>query len=370
MADLFGVQSGPTLLAPLLMDWGVGPAPALIIRFVLMRRPIGDGWALVVVALFGALHYALLTAFGGESQSYDALVLIAIVSYLILTAGKKSRAPVADQSKSTRPKAAASGPAAATRTVLDKKKDDPAITASPGAPAVPPVRLKPAKPEALEPQESGPSDSEEEAELHRYDIAWRELETGKTHRGLWGRAFEKAEGNENKTKIQYLKDRTEYLKKVEQRQGEQRRVQKLREREIQKQKERERFEQSARLNKETLRHREEQQYLKRLEQISSERSETVTMLKQGINRPDKWNEFKLTSAAQFGSDDNVLALLAAGANPVLKDNFGHTARDYAKQKGRSEIAQHLEIAERLWRRNSSSPPAPPPASDQEIKSRP
>jgi len=367
MPDLFGEQSGLTLLAPFLIDWLVGLTPPLLIRFVLMRRPIGIGWALVVAALFGILHYALVTAFGGESKTYDTLVLIAIVSLLILTAGKKDYAPVVDQSKKSRPKAASSEATASIQNVRDKKKESAPNSTLPRAPAEPVAKHKPAKLELPQPQGSSLSASEEEAELHRYEIAWRELETGETHRGLWGRAFVKAEGDEKKTKIQYLKERTDFLKKVEQRQEEQRRAQKLRERQIQEQMERERFERMARLNQETLRQNEEHQHRHLLKRISLEQSETVNMLREGINKPDKWNEFKLTNAAQFGSDENVLALLAAGANPLLRDNFGHTARDYAKQKGRTEIAQHLAIAERIWKQKSLSTPGPRPISEQGIE---
>lgn len=367
MPDLFGQQWGLTLLGPSLITWGVGLTPPLLIRFILIRRPIGGGWALVVAALFWGLHYALSDAFGGERPMYEALILIAVVSYLILTAGRGGRAAVSNQGKPARPKPASSDSVGATQHVLSKSHDTPPGGAPPKTPVVPVAKPKPAKLEAPRQKESGPSATEEEAELHRYDIAWRELETGKTHRGIWGLAFVKAEGNEKKTRIQYLKERVDFLKKVEQRQEEQRRIQKLREQEIQKQKERERFEQMARLNKETLRHKEEHQYRDLLDRISQEKSETVNMLRAGINQPDKWDEYKLTTAAQFGSDENVLALLAAGANPLLKDNFGHTARDYAKEKGRTEIAQQLAIAERLWKQKSLSPPAQRPVPDEEIK---
>lgn len=375
MPDLFGQQWGLTLLGPALITWGVGLAPALLIRFILVRRPIGDGWALVVAALFLGLHYALADAFGGERPTYETLVLIAIVSYLLLTLGKRDRAPVIEQTRTAPPKTVASKAAAATqdaveKRAVEKKTETAARNPAPTAPAVPAAKPKPAKLEAPKPKESTPSAVEEEAKLRRYDTAWRELESGKTHRGVWGRAFEKVGGDEQKARVQYLKDRTEYLERVEQRQEEQRSAQKIREREIQKQKERERFEQLAMLNKETLLQREEQEYRDLLTKVASEQSELVNMLRNGINEPDKWNEFKLTTAAQLGSDENVLALLAAGANPLLKDNFGHTARDYARQQGRTEIVQYLEIAERLCKQESLSPEAPAPASEPEVKSGP
>ena len=371
MPDLFGQQWGLTLLGPALITWGVGLAPALLIRLILVRRPIGDGWALVVAALFLGLHYALADAFGGERPTYETLILIAIISYLLLTMGKRDRAPAVEQPRAAPPKTAPSDPASVIKDAVEKK---PAAAAksppAPSAPAVPAAKPKSEKPEAPKAEESSPSAADEEAKLRRYDTAWRELESGKTHRGVWGRAFEKVGGDEQKARVQYLKDRTEYLERVEQRQEEQRRAQKIRELEIQKQKERERFEQLARLNKETLLQREEHDYRDLLAKVASEQSEMVKMLRNGINEPDKWNEFKLTSAAQLGSDENVLALLAAGANPLLKDNFGHTARDYAIQQGRVGIVQYLEIAERLWKQGSSSPEASAPAPEPEVKSGP
>lgn len=369
MGDLFGQQWGLPSLSPFLVDWGVGLVPPLLIRFVLIRRPMGGVWALALVALFGGLHYALFNAFGGGSAAYDPLLLVAIVSYLILTAGRSARVPVAEKPALDKTKAIPSKVAAVNPDVVRRTMDSGPGAGLPQAPPRPTARHRPVKLETSRPRETVPNAAEEEAELHRFDIAWRELESGKTHRGIWGRAYVKAEGNEEKTKIQYLKDRTEFLKGVERRQEEQRGAQKLREQEIRKQKERERFEQIAKLNKETLKQKEEHDYLALLDRIAQDKSETVAMLRDGINTPDKWNEYKLTSAAQFGSDENVLALLAAGANPLLRDSFGRTARYYAREKGRTEIAQRLEIAERLWIRKKSRESGLSPDSGEEIRKR-
>ncbi len=370
MPDLFGQQWGLMLLGPALITWGVGLAPALLIRLILVRRPIGDGWALVVAALLLGLHYALADAFGGARPTYETLILIAIVSYLLLTMGKRDRAPAVEQPQAAPPKTLPSDSASVTKDAVKKPAAVAKRSPAPSAPALAAAKPISEKTEAPKAEESSPFASDEEARLRRYDTAWRELESGKTHRGVWGQAFEKVGGDEQKARVQYLKDRTEYLEKVEQRQEEQRRAQIIREREIQKQKEQERFEQLARLNKETLLQREERDYRDLLAKVASEQSEMVNMLRKRINEPDKWNEYKLTAAAQLGSDENVLALLAAGANPLLKDNFGHTARDYAIQQGRSEVADYLEIAERLWKHKGLMPPASTPAPEPEVKSGP
>lgn len=354
MADLYAEQWGLIPLTPFLMTWSVGLAPPLLIRFVLIRRPISDGWALGVAALFWILDFAVFAALDSQRETNGALILVAIVSYLILTAGKKDYVPAVSRSHSREPTVGSSDIVAASQTASNKKRDEFSTSASLAAPADRICNRESMKLETRRSKESGFSATKDEAELRRYDMAWREIETGDTHRGLWGRAFLKAEGDEKKTKVQYLKERTEFLKKVEQRQEEQRRAQKLREQQIQKQKEREREARTEGLSKAMQRQVEERQHQSLLKQISLEQREKVDMLRKGINESDKWKEFKLTSAAQFGPDETVFTLLAAGANPLLRDSFEHTARDYAKQNGRTEIAQQLAIAERLWKQRRSA----------------
>jgi hypothetical protein len=319
-----------------------------------MRRPIADGWALGVAVLFWILNFAVFSTFDSQRETHGALILVAIISYLILTAGKKDNAPTLSRNHSREPVIGSSDTVATNQAVSNKKRGGSSRSASLAEPAAKVCKPEPMKPVMPRAQEAGFSASEDEAEIRRYDIAWRELESGDTHRGLWGRAFVKADGDEKKTKIQYLKERTEFLKKVEQRQEEQGRTRKLRERQIQKEKQCEREERMERLNTAMQRQEEERRHQSLLKQIALEQREKVDMLKKGINEPDKWKEFKLTAAAQFGSDDNVFALLSAGANPLLRDSFGYTARDYAKQKGRTELAQHLAIAEKLWKQKTHS----------------
>ena len=47
-------------------------------------------------------------------------------------------------------------------------------------------------------------------------------------------------------------------------------------------------------------------------------------------------------AAGFGKTDTVRVLLAAGANPALKDNRGKTAADIARAEGFAETVTALE----------------------------
>lgn len=349
MAELYAEQWGLSLLASVVVTWAVGLAPPLLIRFVLVRRAIGKGWALGVAALFWVANFALFTSLGSESRTHGALVLVAIVSFLILATGKKEKPSDFDQSEASEMKAAIADPGDTTKSVLNQRED----TIPNGFLLVEPVDAagehKPKNLELSQSKEIDLSDTEEDAELRRYETAWRELETGTAHRGLWARAFVKAEGEEDKAMVQYLKDRTEFLKKEDQRQESERRAREVREQEMQKKRELERKERMERLNKGMQRQEKERQHQELLKRISLEQPEKVSMLKEGVNQPDKWNELRLTSAVQLESDENVLAVLAAGANPLLKDGFGYTARDYAKQKGRAELARQLEIAEKLWK---------------------
>lgn len=95
MAELYGEQWGLVLFLSLLFTWGVGLAPPLLIRFAIMRRPIGKGWAIGVVALFWVFNIVLFTALGSQSKTHGALALVAFASYAILRKGaKKPAVPV------------------------------------------------------------------------------------------------------------------------------------------------------------------------------------------------------------------------------------------------------------------------------------
>ena len=52
----------------------------------------------------------------------------------------------------------------------------------------------------------------------------------------------------------------------------------------------------------------------------------------------------LIAAAESGQPDSVRALLALGADPTLRDNKGHTARQHAEQKRFNDIVRLMEGA--------------------------
>lgn len=89
---LYGEQWGLVLVFSLIITWGIGLAPPLLIRFVFIRHPIGKGWAIGVVALFSLINLVLFSALRSQSKTHGALALVAFVSYAILRKGAKKHA--------------------------------------------------------------------------------------------------------------------------------------------------------------------------------------------------------------------------------------------------------------------------------------
>lgn len=61
----------------------------------------------------------------------------------------------------------------------------------------------------------------------------------------------------------------------------------------------------------------------------------------------------LMLAAMYGTSATVRVLLEAGADPTLKNQRGLDAQDFARQVQRSEVAQMIADAVRVWRSNAS-----------------
>lgn len=92
------------LLGSGLVTWGIGLAPPLLIRFVLIRRPIDKRWALVLVALFWMFNLVVFILLGSESKTHFALLLIGYASYSILRKGaRKQVLPIVQSLGPSRP---------------------------------------------------------------------------------------------------------------------------------------------------------------------------------------------------------------------------------------------------------------------------
>ena len=131
-----------------------------------MRRPLGKGWTIGVVAILWVFNIFLFTALGSQSKTHGALALVAFISYGILRKGAKN-----------------------------KTTPDPA------------VEHEPAIPENRTIISTSTFCDEDDV----YDQIAKEFETGVADKGLWTRLFAECEGDERQTKVLYIKQRAERL---------------------------------------------------------------------------------------------------------------------------------------------------------------
>jgi hypothetical protein len=91
MNILFGEQWQIALLLSLVLTWGIGLAPPLLIRFVILRRPPGNPAAVGLAGSFYLFNVFLFMALGSQSRTHTGLVLVALASYAILRIGGSRR---------------------------------------------------------------------------------------------------------------------------------------------------------------------------------------------------------------------------------------------------------------------------------------
>jgi hypothetical protein len=86
-----GENFASNLLLSLVLTWGIGLAPPLLIRYVFMRRPIGKGAAIGLCVLFWIFNFILFAALGSQSKTHTALALVAFASFAILRKGATAK---------------------------------------------------------------------------------------------------------------------------------------------------------------------------------------------------------------------------------------------------------------------------------------
>lgn len=91
MEDVFGEYWWITLIISVILTWGIGLTPPLLIRFAFLRHPISKGWAIGIVVFLWFINFVLFTALGSESKTHAALFLVAWASYAILRKGAKKK---------------------------------------------------------------------------------------------------------------------------------------------------------------------------------------------------------------------------------------------------------------------------------------
>ena len=90
LESLYGELWPLVFFISILITWGVGLMPPLLIRFIIVQRPISKGWAIGTAVLFLVFNVMIFTVMGSESKTHGALGLVAFVSYMILRKGANS----------------------------------------------------------------------------------------------------------------------------------------------------------------------------------------------------------------------------------------------------------------------------------------
>ena len=80
------------LIGSLFLTWIIGLTPPIVLRYLIIGKPLSKGWAISVSGLFMIINLAFFIALGSKSKSHAALLFVAMVSYWIL-----HRKPTANQ---------------------------------------------------------------------------------------------------------------------------------------------------------------------------------------------------------------------------------------------------------------------------------
>ena len=87
-----------SIILSLVLTWGIGLTPPLLIRYVFLKKPMGKKGALAVCGLFFFLNIIVFSILGSESKTHTALILVAFISYWIL---KKNRGELYEEDEKT-----------------------------------------------------------------------------------------------------------------------------------------------------------------------------------------------------------------------------------------------------------------------------
>ena len=166
-----------------------------------------------------------------------------------------------------------------------------------------------------------------------YEIAWNELENKEGDKGLWAKSFSVCDGEVEKAKAYYMKERVNFLSD----------------------------EQNASFVEYEQRNSETKQRERRQQLLMSFRKKTkageyisvadfkAQLIAKGylvskfdVDKPDADGRTPLMKAAMNGDVESSLMLLMAGAEKKLMTVSGSTASDLARKEGQEEVAQLID----------------------------
>ena len=79
-----------TIIVSIILTWGIGLLPPVLIRYVFLKRPIGNWPAIGICAFFWIFNFILFTVLGSKSKTHAVLLIVAGVSYGILRRASKA----------------------------------------------------------------------------------------------------------------------------------------------------------------------------------------------------------------------------------------------------------------------------------------
>lgn len=77
------------LIISFVITWSVGLVPPLVIRFLIIKRPISKWATIIVITCFYIINVIFFTLLGSQNKHHAALFLVAMVSYYILRKSNK-----------------------------------------------------------------------------------------------------------------------------------------------------------------------------------------------------------------------------------------------------------------------------------------
>lgn len=79
------------VILSILFTWGLGLLIPILLRFVILKKPLSGGMALAIVAVVYLIQLSISLALDSKSRTHAALILVAFVSYKIMRKGYKNK---------------------------------------------------------------------------------------------------------------------------------------------------------------------------------------------------------------------------------------------------------------------------------------
>jgi len=82
--------SAESLILSFVLTWVIGLLPPILIRFAITRKPIGKFLSGLISFIFLIINVILFSLLGSQSKTHGALMLVALVSYFVMSRPKHS----------------------------------------------------------------------------------------------------------------------------------------------------------------------------------------------------------------------------------------------------------------------------------------